>query len=84
MAGSILSSVKYTLTPEEEREVEAVLARLPAPPPNMTHVEAAFRFEFPTEESWVEWEKSKPSWYHTDDVVVQYGKLKRMSKHQAS
>jgi len=80
--GSVLRSVHVTLTPEEEREVERRFALMAPAPPNMTHVEAAFRLDFPTEQSVQEWEKSKPTWYHTDDVVLEYGVLKRMGQHE--
>ena len=55
---------------------------LPRPPEGMTHVEAAEAFEFPTEESIEAWHNSNGSWFHTDDVVREYGALRRMNPQQ--
>ena len=51
-------------------------------PEGMTHVEAAVKLEFPSEEAAREGQTSKPSWYHTDDVVMEYGVLKRMTPRE--
>jgi len=80
--GSLVRTVNLTLTEEDKREVERLLARLPPPPPNMTHVDAAVMLDFPTEMSRREVEVATPAWATTDDVVLEYGVLKRMDKRQ--
>lgn len=75
--GSVLTSVQYTITAEEKREAARRLARLPALPPNTTHVQAAVKLEYPSQQARSDAERGKPSWWHTDDVVNEYGVLKR-------
>ena len=75
--GSVLTSVPYTVTEQEEREAQRRFARLPPPPPNLTHVQAAVKLEQATEGGRSDAEGGKPSWWHTDDVVNEYGVLKR-------
>ena len=80
--GSLLRSVNISLTQQEEVDVERRFARLPAQPTDMTHVEAAFRLDFPTEQSVIDHTNSKPAWFHTDDAVMEHGRLKRMNHRE--
>jgi len=75
--GSVLTSVEYTITAEERREAARRFARLPALPPNTTHVEAAVKLEYSTQQVRLDAAPTTPSWWHTDDVVNEYGVLKR-------
>ena len=80
--GSVLQEVNYTLTAEEQQEVNRLFSKIVPAPEGMTHVEAAVKLEFPSEEAAREGQTSKPSWYHTDDVVMEYGVLKRMTPRE--